>query len=131
MKMQNLEITLTYKRQERSKDSNGSREIYSIKDNKMIYEDEHWGFKSDNIPVQKKSQNLTEEDIIGIYTYLHENSLLKNINKKIKQPRVPYVIYNYELKIVTEKGFFLIIVQGSNKKKSFSISIPGINKKNG
>ena len=55
---------------------------------------------------------------------------LKNINKKIKQPRVPYVIYDYELKIVTEKGSFLITVQGSNKKKkSFFISIPGSNKK--
>ncbi|OQY04529.1 MAG: hypothetical protein B6I20_02805 [Bacteroidetes bacterium 4572_117] len=127
--MQNLEIILTYKRQERSKDSNGSKKIYIIKDNKMSYEDEYWGFRSANIPMKKISQNLTKEDIAEIYAYLHENSLLKNINKKIKQPHVPYVIYDYELKIVTEKDSFLITVQGNNKKKSFSISIPSINKK--
>jgi len=128
--MQNLEITLTYKRQERSKDSNGSKEIYVIRDNKVIFEDEHWGFKSKNIPVIKKTQNLTEEDTTEIYNYLHENSLLKNINKKIKQPRVPYVIYDYKLQIVTEKDSYLITVQDSNnRKQSFSISIPGINKK--
>ena len=126
--MKNLEITLTYIRQERSKDNNGSNKTYTIKDNKLTYKDKYWGFKSGNIPVEEKSVNLTEEDIIEIFSFLQKNKFLKNINKKIRKPRVPYVIYNYELKITTEKDSFLITAQDSNKnKKLFIISIPKIN----
>ena len=126
--MKNLEITLTYTRQERSKDNNGSNKTYTIKDNKLTYKDKYWGFKSGNIPVEEKSVNLTEEDIIEIFSFLQKNKFLKNINKKIRKPRVPYVIYNYELKITTEKDSFLITAQDSNKnKKLFIISIPKIN----
>ncbi len=112
------EIILTYTRQERSKDSNGSKNIFIVKNNIITHTETNWGFKAKNNPKENYTHNLSEESLIEIWDFLEENKLLKNRNKKIRTPRVPYIIYTIELKIISEKNNYSITVQGSNKKKN-------------
>ena len=84
LKIDNYIVKISYHRQERSKDSNGSEKTFLVTDDKkIIYSERNWGFKALKNP-KDITQNLSEEKFNKILELLNEKSLNQNFDEFIK-----------------------------------------------
>lgn len=112
---EDLDFMLIYTRHERSKDTNGSSEKFTLKNKTLYFEDKHWGFKSENYPVKKKSVEISDEDSVYIYDFSEKHKFYRNYEKfiKVKKKR-SFTTFKYEARIITDKKIFNISVQSND-----------------
>jgi len=78
-----FEIRVTYKTEERSKDSNGANKIFTLTGNKLLYTESYWGFKSEKMKSLQRSAKLSEKDHKAIFSFISENEFNNNHQENI------------------------------------------------
>lgn len=117
--MNNYDLKISRKRQERSKDSNGTDIKIKISDNIMYYTERSWGFKAKKGIIQKEIA-LEEADIKHIKDFIIEKELNKNYEKEIiVKKRHSFTIYTYNLTLIlNEKTYIINITSNTETQKS-------------
>ncbi len=82
---ENFDIYFKYHRQETSKDSNGSEEIFILNGKNISFTEQHWGFKSEKKPKINDSRILSDKDLKKIVDFINEKKLNTDINQKIEE----------------------------------------------
>ncbi len=77
-------IRISYKRKERSKDSNGSDKIFMLENNSLSYSERFWGFKSEKRKAQKKNLLLSNQEYSAIFSLISENQFDVDYQETIK-----------------------------------------------
>lgn len=93
-----FELKVTYKTEERSKDSNGANKIFALTGKKLLYTESYWGFKSEKMESLQRSAKLSEKDHKAIFSFISENELNNNhqdiltIDKRFSFTTFTYII---------------------------------------
>lgn len=79
-----FDLKVSYKRKERSKDSNGSDKIFTLVDKNLFYNERFWGFKSEKRKTKKKSLELSDREYNAIFSFITEKQLNVDCQEIIK-----------------------------------------------
>ncbi len=79
-----FDVRISYKRKERSKDSNGSDRIFTLVDNILSYNERFWGFKSESRKTKKKSLELSDREYNAIFSFITGKQLNVDYQETIK-----------------------------------------------
>lgn len=91
-----FELSVTYKSEERSKDSNGANKIFKLTGEKLLYTESYWGFKSEKMKSLQSSTKLSEKDHKAIFSFISESKLNCNHQKAITiDKRFSFTTYTY------------------------------------
>ena len=85
-----FDVRISYKRKERSKDSNGSDRIFTLVGEKLFYTERFWGFKSEKRKTQNWTLKLSDEDRSAIFSFISENQFNVNHQETTKIDK-PYL----------------------------------------
>lgn len=93
-----FELRVTYRSEERSKDSNGATKTFTLTGEKLLYTESYWGFKSEKMKSLITSVKLTDKDHKAIFSSISENEFNNNhqeiitIDKRFSFTTFTYVI---------------------------------------
>ncbi len=79
-----FDLKISYKRKERSKDSNGSDRIFMLVGKMLFYNERFWGFKSEKRKAKKKSLMLSNKERSAIFSFMSKNQFDVDYQKTIK-----------------------------------------------
>ncbi len=99
MQIENADIQLIYTRDERSKDSNGTEIIISLKDNTLYYHKRNWGFKAIKKVTNKKIK-IDDKFLNFVNDFITNKLPTKDYSKDIKtKKRFAFTTFKYVLSV--------------------------------
>ena len=111
-----FDLKVSYKRKERSKDSNGSDKIFTLIEKKLYYTERFWGFKSEKRKVQKRSLKLSDQEHTAIFSFISENQINVNYQETIKiDKRFLFNEYTYIIELNTPEGLTVYQIQTNDR----------------
>jgi len=114
--IKNADIQLIYTRNERSKDSNGTEIIISLKDNKLDYYKRNWGFKAIK-KITNENINIDNTFLTFINNFITYKFPTKNYSKEIRtKKRFSFTTFKYELFVNNGKGRYKIEISSNDLK---------------
>ena len=100
-----FELSVTYKSEERSKDSNGANKIFKLTGKKLLYTESYWGFKSEKMKSLQRSAKLSEKDHKAIFSFISENKLNCNHQEAITiDKRFSFTTFTYIIECRTSEN---------------------------
>ncbi len=79
-----FDLKISYKRKERSKDSNGSDRIFMLVGKTLFYTERFWGFKSEKRKAEKCNLKLSEQEYSAIFSFISKKQLNIDYQEIIK-----------------------------------------------
>lgn len=110
-----FELSVIYKSEERSKDSNGANKIFTLTGKKLLYTESYWGFKSEKMKSLQRSAKLSEKDHKAIVSFISENKFNSNHQETITiDKRFSFTTFTYIIECKTSENTSTYQIQSND-----------------
>ena len=110
-----FDVRLTFKREERSKDSNGTNKIFTIVGEDLFYNENYWGFKSEKRNEINRKTVFSKKESVRLFSFALENGFNKTHTEIIKiDKKYSFTNFSYTVELCTKENKTIYQIQSND-----------------